>query len=309
MTFWSISNQTLQNWECLVIVDNHQMNRELILPKPAFTDPRFRIEINAGVGLASALNTGINRARSRYIARIDADDVMFPSRLHDQLLFLDSNPEVKVVGGQAVLIDARNTAMARQPIFPSDKLTIRKTLPRRNIIAHPAVTMCRETILSINGYREIFKGSEDFDLWLRVLNVGEIANLPSATIGLRKHEHNVSNNVNLTGLYSDLAQVCALSTSLGTGSTPTTFKDSHDGIKAAIRSMWRLIPINKRIRYYAFWFPASFKMKLSLNPIIMMFLSILNRFRPKPNQRTWECSWIALNLAWESDKHLWNLKR
>ena len=96
---WSIVSQTLSNWECLVIVDDSDQHN-FTLPNIVKFDPRFRLVINNSPGIVSALNTPIKLAKADYIARFDADDVMFPDRLQAQVDILNSQETIMVVGTQ-----------------------------------------------------------------------------------------------------------------------------------------------------------------------------------------------------------------
>ncbi len=96
---WSIVGQTFSNWECLVTIDNSDQHN-FTLPNIVKFDSRFRIVINNSPGIASALNTAIKLAKANYIARFDADDVMFPDRLQAQVDILNSQKTIMVVGTQ-----------------------------------------------------------------------------------------------------------------------------------------------------------------------------------------------------------------
>jgi len=96
---WSIVSQTLSNWECLVIIDDSDQHN-FALPNIIKFDTRFRLVINNSPGIVSALNTAIKLAEANYIARFDADDVMFPDRLQAQVDILNSRETIMVVGTQ-----------------------------------------------------------------------------------------------------------------------------------------------------------------------------------------------------------------
>ncbi len=96
---WSILSQTLSNWECLLIIDDSDKHN-FALPNIIKFDTRFRLVINNSPGIVSALNTAIKLAKANYIARFDADDVMFPDRLRAQVDILNSRATIMVVGTQ-----------------------------------------------------------------------------------------------------------------------------------------------------------------------------------------------------------------
>ena len=97
----------MRDLELVVVDDGSRDDTPALLA--ALDDPRVVVVRNdEPTGLASALNLGFSRARSRYIARMDADDVAFPRRLELQLARLHAAPEVAVVGTSVAELDENN---------------------------------------------------------------------------------------------------------------------------------------------------------------------------------------------------------
>jgi glycosyltransferase involved in cell wall biosynthesis len=98
----SVLAQTYADFELLVLDDgSRDGSRELAR---GYTDPRVRALGDASpLGVATRLNQGIDLARGRYLARMDADDVCFTERLQRQVAFLDAHPEIDLVGCRAVV--------------------------------------------------------------------------------------------------------------------------------------------------------------------------------------------------------------
>lgn len=111
----SILTQTLGLFELLIVDDGSMDGTEAICR--SFTDPRVRVhryEENAGV--IFALNTGIDLITTKYVARMDADDVALPSRLARQVAFLESRPDIAACGCWLVeLVDGRLRDVMRRP--------------------------------------------------------------------------------------------------------------------------------------------------------------------------------------------------
>lgn len=127
-------------------------------------------------GLVHALNTGIKASQGRYLARMDADDIMRPNRLAEQMHFLDRHPDIDVAGCrvQAFPPDAVTDGFRRYLSWVNRSLThpqIIADLFRESPLPHPSVMMRRETILAAGCYRD-FNGPEDYDLWLRLARSG-----------------------------------------------------------------------------------------------------------------------------------------
>jgi glycosyltransferase involved in cell wall biosynthesis len=187
----SILAQTYNDFELLVIDDGSLDGTAAILEDYRTRDPRVRIESNeTNTGLTKSLNRGINLARGKYIARMDADDVALPERLARQVAFMEANEQVGVCGTWAVLLGEGEGHLIR---FPTNSETIRCQLMFDNPLAHPT-TIIRKQMLKKNGisYDEHFTQSQDYDLWVRCAERMELANIPEALLRLRKHESQLS---------------------------------------------------------------------------------------------------------------------
>jgi glycosyltransferase involved in cell wall biosynthesis len=159
-------------------------------------------------GMAPALNTGLSACIYEYVARVDSDDIMLPNRLQSQVQYLTNNQKVVVVGGQLEFISEDGSpASPRYSNYPTGVAVVREAFERGCYVAHPAVTFRKTSVLKLGGYREEFKFAEDYDLWLRILDIGEIDNLPIPVTQYRQHPGQASNNFELIELYSLAANV------------------------------------------------------------------------------------------------------
>ena len=175
-----------------MIIDDGSTDRSgRILADYAGRDPRIRVLRQQNRGLIASLNRGLNEARGVYIARMDADDVALPERLALQVAFLDANPRVAALGGAIELIDERGQSIriARYPTLPDD---VRTEMIKGSQLAHPAVAMRADLVRSLGGYRPVFRHAEDYDLWLRLDEKADIANLPQLLLRHRIHDRRVS---------------------------------------------------------------------------------------------------------------------
>ena len=93
----SILNQSLPDFEFIIINDASNRATSAILNQ--YTDERIvRIENQQNLGITASLNEGLEIARGRYIARMDADDVSFPERLSKQYQYMEKHPHIAVLG-------------------------------------------------------------------------------------------------------------------------------------------------------------------------------------------------------------------
>lgn len=142
-------------------------------------------------GLPSALNLGVSGSHGKYIARIDADDMVLPNRFESQAAFLDANRSVVAIGTQVRYIDEGGVVQgeSRYPLFAWQ---IHKELELWNPLAHPSMMYRRETLVLSGGYDERIEFAQDFELARRLRFYGRIRNLAEPGILYRRHPLQIS---------------------------------------------------------------------------------------------------------------------
>lgn len=171
-TLDSIRAQTYQDYELLAVDDASTDQTLEILRQCA--DPRIRVIQGRNRGLADALNLGISCAQGQYIARIDADDLMVPKRLEKQVRFLDTHPRVIVCGGWQQYFGLSTFLHAP----PASAEQCRANLLFRCDLCHSTLMLRSSSLIDHDLFYDSAFAAEDFELWTRVLDVGDIANLP-----------------------------------------------------------------------------------------------------------------------------------
>jgi glycosyltransferase involved in cell wall biosynthesis len=193
----SVLKQDYEDFELLVINDGSTDTTASIAR--SFNDPRVVYITNErNSGLIYTLNKGIELAKGRYIARMDADDICLPGRFAQQVALLEANPALGMVAAPVVFI---NEAGNETGIWELDRNTmttasIKKIMPYENCIAHPSV-MIRAVIAKQLRYSSYQKNIEDYDLWLRILSRGYLIGKTTHS-GLRYRVH--SNSITGTEL-------------------------------------------------------------------------------------------------------------
>ncbi len=184
----SILNQAFGDFELLICDDGSTDGSRVIAEEFARADARVRLAGGKHVGLEETLNLGIQQARGEYIARMDADDVALPDRFAKQVEFLESHPDVIVVGGQVVAIDEAGKVLNVWSMPREHREIDDNHIYARNIaVVHPTVMMRRAAVLKAGGYRVVAKNCvEDIDLWLRLAEAGRLANLPDVILKYRQ---------------------------------------------------------------------------------------------------------------------------
>lgn len=182
----SILGQTLTDFELIVIDDGSTDGTGTILAERAAGDPRVRLVSRPNRGLTPTLNEGLAAARADYVAIMNADDVALPERLERQAAYLDAHPTVAAVGSQTRLILADGTAGPAVSL-PQAPAEVRAFLTKASPLAHPAVMFRRAAVIAAGGYRPRIEPAEDYDLWLRLAERHDLANLPQVLLHYRVH--------------------------------------------------------------------------------------------------------------------------
>ena len=120
------------------------------------------------------------------MAFLDGDDIALPDRLERQHACLAANLAIAVLGGGLQIMDEAGRVFDEIEC-PTGDAEIRRVLPQRNAMAHTTVMARKEVFDRVGGYRPAFVGAEDYDLWLRVAEHFQLANLPGPVCQYRVH--------------------------------------------------------------------------------------------------------------------------
>lgn len=181
----SILNQTFTDFELIAVDDRSTDKSWEIVQQYAKQDSRIialRNEVN--LGGCKTLNVGLKLAKGKYVARLDNDDWSYPDRLEKQFNFLESHPDVGIVGGVMEIMNQSGEVTGKRTYNISDD-EIRKKIFRYSPFSHPLV-MTRKSVLDKVGYYDpAYAPADDYDLYFRLGSESKFANLPDVLLRYR----------------------------------------------------------------------------------------------------------------------------
>jgi glycosyltransferase involved in cell wall biosynthesis len=162
----SVFAQDYQDWE-LILIDDGSKDNSLEIARSVL-DPRVRV-ISDGTnkGLSARLNQIASIAEGRYLARMDADDIMHPERIKRQVYFLEKNPKVDIVGTGTYIIDKQSSVTGARGIT-SEKYDCYRIF-KSSLFIHPTI-LGRTEWFRQNPYSTTHLRAEDKELWIRTYN-------------------------------------------------------------------------------------------------------------------------------------------
>ena len=184
----SILAQTYRDFELILVDDGSPDNCGKICDEYAKQDSRVHVIHQENKGLSAARNAGIRLAKGEYIARLDDDDVCYPTRLEKQIEYLDKNRDVVLVGTHIDLLkNGKYIAKEKAPI--NEKNEIKFSLPFGNyLIAHSSFMMRKEVLIKNNIVYEKFVQTPDYNMLCNMSRVGDLYCLDEPLCAWRIHE-------------------------------------------------------------------------------------------------------------------------
>ena len=201
----SVLDQTFTDFEFIIIDDGSTDGSSEILRRHAAQDDRIRLFDQENIGITPSINRGLRKTRGEYIARMDADDVSLPARFEKQVAYLENHPDCVALGGQVRLIDdnGRPVRNSESPpysdregwmkgLWMDHKLIEKDLLAGEWPIQQSASMLRRDAVEDIGGYDERFPTNQDHDLFLKLAEVGRLANLQETVVKYRRHPEQVT---------------------------------------------------------------------------------------------------------------------
>lgn len=183
----SILTQSYENFEFIIVNDNPTSERQSeLLENFKLKDARITLITNEeNSGLTFSLNRGIQVAKGKYIARMDADDISEPERLAIQVRILESNNHIVACGTNYYKINhhGKRIEIINTPISDLD---IRYKMLLYNPIAHPTLMFRKSSVEKDNiQYDETLRYAQDYRLIFDLSKLGELYNIQQCLLHYR----------------------------------------------------------------------------------------------------------------------------
>lgn len=188
----SVLKQTFTDFEFIIIDDGSSDGSLGLLQQYAAGDSRIRLFSRGNRGLSATQHELVTLARGEFIAQLDQDDIALPSRLELQVGFLNKNTSVVCVGGNYQLIDGASRYLTTLHLPSTDAEIQAANLQGHCSLLHPSAMMRREAVISVGSYDTNYSTATDIDLWLRLGEVGELANIGDVILQYRLHDKSAS---------------------------------------------------------------------------------------------------------------------
>ncbi|MBI1820253.1 MAG: tetratricopeptide repeat protein [Nitrospirae bacterium] len=200
----SVLDQTFQDFE-IVITDDGSTDGTVNEIKK-FRDPRIRLFIfEKNQGACVSANKCVTEAKGEYIAMLSSDDLFLPDKLEKQVKFLDENPDISAVFGQARIINEKGNDFSNKSHFYCSIFNqpnrsrfewLNVFFYKGNCLCHPSVLIRNKCYREIGMYNERLVQLPDFEFWVRICLKYEIYVMPECLIKFRVRdgELNASGN-------------------------------------------------------------------------------------------------------------------
>lgn len=185
----SILAQTEGNFEFLIIDDGSTDDTISIIE--SYCDERITLIRQEHEGIVVALNRGVAEAKAGLIARMDADDIAYPSRFRQQLELLRKNPSAVLCHTQIRIIGEERYVTRAGRFVRGESLTLLRMCHQCPIV-HPTVMFRKAAFLASGGYLPEERHAEDFGLWGRMIRQGGVVGISRPLLCFRVHQGSIS---------------------------------------------------------------------------------------------------------------------
>ena len=193
----SVLKQTDQDFEIIVVDNSSTDDTRQVLE--AIDDTRLSVlTVNNHGVIAYSRNIGISRARGKWIAFLDSDDVWLPEKLEKVRSKISEYPDaILICHDERQVVDGKIRKILHHA--PSISNIYQSLLFYGNCLSTSAVTLKKDIALQTGGFseRKDFIAVEDYEYWIRLANKGRLYFINTVLGEWHVHESNVSNNAEI----------------------------------------------------------------------------------------------------------------
>ena len=248
------TNQTIRPSEIIIVQDGpitNELSNCLQKWENNLNNILKIIILQNNLGLGLALNEGLKHCSFEWVFRMDTDDIATNDRFEKQINFIQTNPDIDLLGGQIIefnnLVDDTNK-IKKVPITTD---AIKKFAAYRCPFNHMTVAYKKSIILNLGGYQHHLY-MEDYNLWLRVISNGYlIANLNDVILYARTGNGMHGRRKGLNYIKSEL-RLASLKIELGLQNMINAY------FVFTLRSSARLIPTKWLSKFYNIFLRKNF---------------------------------------------------
>lgn len=190
-TLNSLACQTYDNFEVIAIDDGSTDGSLAVLRRYARFDDRIKVFEQSNRGLVNTLNKAASLATGKLFARIDGDDLVTPMRLELQVREMILHPECVLLGSSFDVVDEGSEFLYHNAV-PTLQDDIRLAMYYRNPLAHGSIMMRRKAFEAAGGYSSDCGPTEDYELWMRMIKIGEVHALPNSLFRWRINPNGIT---------------------------------------------------------------------------------------------------------------------
>ena len=226
----SLVSQTFEDFEVIVVDNNSRDGSDRVIAEWAAKDDRIRSYCMDVLGSAKCLNFAASVARAPLFARLDGTNVLAPDRLRIQHARMEQEPQLGLLGACVDLIDVDGNVIGRRQLPLTDQ-ELQTFLRHGNPFVQSTIMMRRAAFEAVGGYRSL-RTSEDYDLWCRIAEVTQIANMQESLARFRVIEGGIPVSRPIRMALND-ACIIAAARARANG-TPEPFVNGAASLRAAL---------------------------------------------------------------------------
>lgn len=267
----SVLKQTFKEFE-IIVVNDSSGEKEIINVLEEFRDSRIKYFCNSRKkGANGARNTGILKAKGKYIAMLDDDDIFLPSKLEKQYNILENNMDIGVVITQADVINEKDEIIRTiDDEFSTEDIFY--NLIFNNCVVHCSVMFRKEIAEEAGYYNEDLNQAQDYDLWCRFIKLTKFFQINEKLVLWRDHPESITGSKKsfqkLTSIYLAIENLLNFKIK---EISPITISILQDNMYRDISELKKIISI----------FQSVYKSIINDNDLILRKIRYQNKFLKK----------------------------